>query len=381
MNGTPHIETPGPDPEKIVPADVSSPQTQKQMSPASFASDDDLTLEEMTPWALPWKAISITLVVLILIAGAIQIVGLASNRIGRLSEASIRTHGKEPGNFRPMGGVVPHLSSSLPVVKSANGGIAGSLVATSQIKVNATGLAVPEGFVFVPAGPFVMGSDDPFANFDEKPVHKVYLPGFFVKKTLVTNVEYKKFIDQTQYIAPPGWHNRMYPVGKGDHPVTFVSYFNARDYAHWEGSRLCSEEEWEKSARGKDARLWPWGNVWDPRRANANYTVGDTTPVMRYAAGVSPYGLYDMAGNVFEWTRSDYSPYPGNVSNKARFLAYKVDATGALQQVKGRVYKILRGGSWKSDQYSARATARNPTWPDYASNFFGFRTCRDVKSN
>ena len=243
MNGTPHIETPGPDPEKIVPADVSSPQTQKQMSPASFASDDDLTLEEMTPWALPWKAISITLVVLILIAGAIQIVGLASNRIGRLSEASIRTHGKEPGNFRPMGGVVPHLSSSLPVVKSANGGIAGSLVATSQIKVNATGLAVPEGFVFVPAGPFVMGSDDPFANFDEKPVHKVYLPGFFVKKTLVTNVEYKKFIDQTQYIAPPGWHNRMYPVGKGDHPVTFVSYFNARDYAHWEGSRLCSEED------------------------------------------------------------------------------------------------------------------------------------------
>lgn len=381
MSENSHVETPGPGPDNAHTSDSSSRQAEKKKLPPSFADDDDLTLEEMTPWALPWKAISITLVVLILIAGAIQIVGLASNRIGRLSEASIRTHGKEPGNFRPMGGVVPHLSASLPVVKSANGGNANSLVATSQIKVNANGVAVPEGFVFIPAGPFIMGSDDPFANFDEKPVHKVYLPGFFVKKTLVTNVEYKKFIDSTQYIAPPGWHNRMYPVGKGDHPVTFVSYFNARDYARWEGSRLCSEEEWEKAARGKDARLWPWGNAWDPRRANANYTAGDTTPVTRYAAGVSPYGLYDMAGNVFEWTRSNYEPYPGNVANKARFFAYKVDASGTLQQVKGKVYKILRGGSWKSDQYSARTTARNPTWPDYASNFFGFRTCRDVKSN
>lgn len=346
--------------------------------PKAFFSDDDLTLQEMTPWALPWKAISITLVVLILIAGAIQIVGLASNRINRLSQESVRTHGKEPGNFRPMGGVVPRLSASLPVVKEANGSSEKDLKATAQIVIVTHGIAPPKGYVYIPPGPFVMGSEDPFANFDEKPVHKVYLPGYFIKKTPVTNREYKRFIDSNHYIAPPGWKNRAYPVSKGDHPVTFVSYDNAVDYAHWEGSRLCTEEEWEKAARGGDNRLWPWGNDWDPRRANANYTVGDTTPVKRYSAGISPYGLYDMAGNVFEWTGSSYAPYPGNTANKARFLAYKVDATGTLQQVKGRVYKVLRGGSWKSDQYSARTSARNPTWPDYASDFFGFRTCRDV---
>lgn len=362
-----------------VPISDQTEKDKKRSSSGGEFSDEDLTLEEMTPWALPWKAISITVVVLVLIAGAIQIVGLASNRINRLSKESVRTHGKEPGNFRPMGGVVPRLSSSLPVVKEADGGRLASLAPTKQILVPAAeGVHPPKGFSYVPPGPFLMGSDDPFANFDEKPVHKVFLPGYFIRKTLVTNKDYKRFIDSQNYLAPPGWKNRNYPPSKGDHPVTFVSYYNAADYAKWEGSRLCSEEEWEKGARGTDGRLWPWGNQWDPRRANANYTFGDTTPVKRYRAGISPYGLYDMAGNVFEWTRSEYAPYPGNTANKARYFAYKVDATGTLQRVKGKVYMVLRGGSWKSDQYSARTSARNPTWPDYASDFFGFRTCRDA---
>lgn len=146
-------------------------------------SDDDLSLEEMTPWALPWKAISITVVALVLIAGAIQIVGLASNRINRLSKESVRTHGKEPGNFRPMGGVVPRLSSNLPVVKDANGGMNASLMPTKQIAVQTkAGMSVPKGFVYIPPGPFLMGGDDPFANFDEKPVHKVFCRDILFEK-------------------------------------------------------------------------------------------------------------------------------------------------------------------------------------------------------
>lgn len=360
--------------QPIDPSKESTDERKSHFPSVTSMDDDDLTLQELSPWRLPWKAISVTVVVLILIAGAIQIVSLASNRIKRLSESSIRTHGAAPGNFRPMGGVVPHLSASLPISKAAN-----EIAATPSLAVPAPkGVHLPPGFVYIPAGPFIMGSDDSFSNFDETPVHKVYLPPYAIMKTLVTNRQYKEFIDQAHYLAPPGWKNRTYPKGKGDHPVTFVSYLNAVDFARWQKSRLCTEEEWEKAARGVDGRLWPWGNTWDPRRANANYSAGDTTSVTRYADGVSPYGIYDMAGNVFEWTSSTYKPYPGSTANKARFMAYKVDATGTLHRVRGKVYKVLRGGSWKSDQYSARTTARNPTWPDYASDFFGFRTCRDV---
>ncbi len=347
------------------------------------SDDDDLAPAEMSPWQLPWKAITITIVLLILIAGAVHVVGLASNRIVRLSTASIRKHGAEPGEFRPMGGV---LTEALPGSKNAQIQGAASqklaegkdLAPTPQIHVDASGYKVPEGYVLIPAGPFWMGAEDSFANFDEKPIHKVYLPPYLIEKTLVTNREYKEFVDKLHYLPPANWKNGTYPPGRGDYPVTFVSMENARDYARFRRARLCTEEEWEKAARGEDKRMWPWGNEWDPRRANANYTVGDTSPVNRYPMGASPYGVLDMAGNVFEWTSSPYRPYPGSTANKARFYAYRVDPTGALHPVAGKSYYVLRGGSWKSDQYSARVTARNPTWPVYASDFFGFRLCKDA---
>jgi iron(II)-dependent oxidoreductase len=347
------------------------------------SDDDDLAPAEMSPWQLPWKAISITIVLLILIAGAVHVVGLASNRIVRLSTASIRKHGAEPGEFRPMGGV---LTEALPGSKNAK--IQGDaskklaegkdLAPTSQIHVDDSGYRIPEGYVLIPAGPFWMGAEDSYANFDEKPIHKVYLPPYLIEKHLVTNREYKEFVDKLHYLPPANWKSRSYPAGRGDYPVTFVSMENARDYARFRRARLCTEEEWEKAARGEDKRMWPWGNEWDPRRANANYTVGDTSPVNRYPMGASPYGVLDMAGNVFEWTSSVYRPYPGSTANKARFFAYRVDPTGALHPVAGKSYYVLRGGSWKSDQYSARVTARNPTWPVYASDFFGFRLCKDA---
>ena len=151
------------------------------------SDDDDLAPAEMSPWQLPWKAITITIVLLILIAGAVHVVGLASNRIVRLSTASVRKHGAEPGEFRPMGGV---LTEALPGSKNAQIQGAASqklaegkdLAPTSQIHVDASGYKVPEGYVLIPAGPFWMGAEDSFANFDEKPIHKVYLPPYLIEK-------------------------------------------------------------------------------------------------------------------------------------------------------------------------------------------------------
>lgn len=357
---------------------------QKISGPKVTLDEDDVAPIEMSPWQLPWRAITITLVLLILIAGAVHVVGLASNRIDRLSTAGIRKHGVAPGEFRPMGGV---LTGSLGGGKAVSTQRAASkllsegkgLAPTAQLRVDASGYEIPSGFLLVPPGPFWMGAEDTYANFDEKPIHKVYLPPFLIARTLVTNREYKEFIVQDHYLAPANWKDGTYPKGRGDYPVTFVSLSNAEDYAKFRRARLCTEDEWEKAARGTDKRMWPWGNVWDPRRANANYTVGDTSPVLRYPMGESPYGVLDMAGNVFEWTGTPYHPYPGNTANKARFYSYRVDATGSLHPVMGKTYYVLRGGSWKSDQYSARVTARNPTWPNYASDFFGFRLCMDVK--
>ncbi len=358
--------------------DTNPSENRPRISP----DDDDLSPVEMSPWQLPWKAITITFVLLILIAGAVHVVGLASNRIVRLSTASVRKHGAAPGEFRPMGGVLtealPGSNNSKINEASRNLQEGKNLAPTAQIQVDSSGYKIPKGFVLIPAGPFWMGSDDNFANFDEKPVHKVYLPPFLIEKTLVTNREFKEFVDSAHYIPPGNWKNGTYPPGRGNYPVTYVSMENALDYARFRRARLCTEEEWEKAARGIDKRMWPWGSTWGPRRANANYTVGDTSPVNRYPMGASPYGVLDMAGNVFEWTSSKYRPYPGNTANKARFYSYRVDATGALHPVKGKTYFVLRGGSWKSDQYSARVSARNPTWPFYASDFFGFRLCMDA---
>ena len=155
------------------------------------ADDDDLTPSEMSPWQLPWKAITITFVLLILIAGAVHVVGLASSRIVRLSTASIRKHGEAPGEFRPMGGVLtgvqPGGKTAQQMTASKNLHEGKNLAPTAQIKVDSSGYKISEGFVLIPAGPFWMGSEDSFANFDEKPIHKVYLPPYLIEKHLVTN--------------------------------------------------------------------------------------------------------------------------------------------------------------------------------------------------
>jgi formylglycine-generating enzyme required for sulfatase activity len=230
----------------------------------------------------------------------------------------------------------------------------------------------PGPMVLIPAGDFLMGTNERFS--DEGPQHIVHLGAYYIDRYEVTNLQYKKFIDETGRRAPQHFNGREVPDGKADHPVTFVTWYDARDYCTWAGKRLPSEAEWEKAARGSDGRRFPWGNDFDIRKANTPIrwgkigVEGDTTPVGAFPEGVSPYGLYDMSGNVWEWTDSWYTAYPGNNTQSENY---------------GEIYKVLRGGSWwDCSFYKCGISA-----PSYNRAFFnarvknasfGFRCARDA---
>jgi formylglycine-generating enzyme required for sulfatase activity len=169
--------------------------------------------------------------------------------------------------------------------------------------------------VLIPPGEFLMGSDpsvDQDARGLEQPQHTLYLSDCYLAKTPVTNVQYAAFVQATGHRRPGHWKGGK-PSGKEDHPVVNVTWHDAVAYCNWLAEvtdrpyRLPSEAEWEKGARGNDGRIYPWGNQWDAERCNSDDGgQGDTTSVGIYPHGASPYGLLDMAGNVWEWTRSVY---------------------------------------------------------------------------
>ena len=227
-----------------------------------------------------------------------------------------------------------------------------------------------EGMVRIPTGQFQMGSNDEDAHDDEQPVHTVYLDAFFMDKYEVTNAQFKTFVD-----ANPQWqkdkiedkfHNGTYlyhwdgtnyPAGKADHPVTFVSWYAAMAYAQWAGKRLPTEAEWEYAARGGLAgKKYPWGNTITPADANynCNVNVGDTTPIGRYAA--NGYGLYDMAGNVWEWCLDKYDADFYRASHDSRNPVSVSDGhplAWLLENFKHlRGWRVVRGGS--SNTYGAQ---------------------------
>jgi eukaryotic-like serine/threonine-protein kinase len=220
--------------------------------------------------------------------------------------------------------------------------------------------------VFVPAGDFLMGSDDgdAYALSDEKPQHLVYLDAYWIDKTEVTNAMFARFVDVTGHDAGSNW--RHVANGKPDHPVVRVNWFTANAYCEWAGRRLPTEAEWEKAARGTDGRWYPWGNERPDRsRGNIHLRSLGTTAVGSYPAGASPYGVLDMAGNVWEWVADWYG---------ADYYARspRENPTGP----ESGLSRALRGVSWRDLVVTVRAAKRYRHVPNSLSYNLGLRCAR-----
>jgi hypothetical protein len=201
----------------------------------------------------------------------------------------------------------------------------------------------------IPAGEFLYG-EKKYRRYIEKP----YLIGKFP----ITNAQYKIFLDANpDYKVPSHWgrSTRTYIKRITKHPVVYISWNDAVAFCNWAGCRLPTEEEWEKAASGEDGRTYPWGEDWEDRRyANSEEAgITDTTPVDAYPEGVSSFGAWDMAGNVWEWTNSWYD-----------------------DEKKDRV---LRGGSFNNDRWFIRCADRLGLNPNYGLSGIGFRAVVSLK--
>jgi len=200
----------------------------------------------------------------------------------------------------------------------------------------------PAGMVLVDGEKFLMGSND--GDADSKPMHMVAVKSFLLDMYEVTREEYKKFVDNG-HTAPKSWVNGTYPLGTGKRPVTGISWEEAAAFAEWAGKRLPTEQEWEFAARGKGAFLYPWGNTWKPGCANADEE-GAARKGLADVGGhdcASPFGVKDLIGNAWEWTASDWIPYPG----------------GRLANPTAGGEKVIRGGSWESPRNYATSVYRS----------------------
>ena len=210
---------------------------------------------------------------------------------------------------------------------------------------------------YVPAGEFIMG-DDHGEYDDEKPAHKVNLEAFYIAKTPVTNTEYKRFRDDA------GGAPFDIPAGKEKHPVVEVTWYDARDYAHWAEMRLLTEAEWEKAASwdGERKRKYPWGDEYDKNRCNTSESgIGKTTPVDRYGEkGASPCEAWEMAGNVWEWCSSVKKDYP-------------YDPKDGREDPSSSSSRVLRGGSFGFGASNARSAYRYSSNPVDRFASLGFR--------
>ena len=230
--------------------------------------------------------------------------------------------------------------------------------------------------VLIPAGEFLMGSDDRDARDDEKPVHPVYLGAFYMDKYEVTIGRYKQFVRVTGHRSLPDWVSKISPTDQ--HPVIGVSWHDAMAYAQWANKRLPTEAEWEKAARGGlVGKRYPWGDSIDTSKANYSVSnFGRTKAVGSYAA--NGYGLYDMAGNVFEWCLDAYS------SNAYGSLPRRNPVSGGnIASIINNFanvnnYRVLRSGSWYNTVPNVRCARRYHNMPTNTNDYNGFRCARTV---
>ncbi|MCZ7456641.1 ergothioneine biosynthesis protein EgtB [Streptomyces sp. WMMC940] len=258
--------------------------------------------------------------------------------------------------------------------------------------------------VLVPAGPFTMGtSTEPWALDNERPAHHRHVDAFHIDTTPVTNGAFQAFVADGGYTeerwwAPEGWDQiRRHDIGAPlfwrreggqwlrrrfgvteavpeDEPVLHVSWYEADAYARWAGRRLPTEAEWEKAARHDPAsgrsRRYPWGDEDpSPERANLGQRHLRPAPAGAYPEGASPLGVRQLIGDVWEWTSSDFLPYPGFAAFPYREYSEVFFGPG---------YKVLRGGSFAVDAVACRGTFRNWDLPVRRQIFSGFRTARDA---
>lgn len=324
-----------------------------------------------------------TCIALIMVGGGMHVVGLGSLRMGEMRSLATYNLKEESTRIRAAGeDIALHEENEHSKHQSAGYSVA-----------EADALLTPEQWrqlgemVSIPAGKFQMGTDLKNADAPSRPQHAVSLDGYQIDKYLVTNAQYARFVAATGHRTPSDWKDGKIQQGTLLHPVTMVNWFDASAYAKWAGKRLPTEAEWEKAARGTDARRWPWGNEMDPKRLNTYYNVGSASDVTAYANGISPYGVYDMAGNVDEWVADDFLPYEGTDADaevfQAKMAKVQSDQDRSMKlsdmvPVKGQ-YKVLRGGSWKGDPFSTATYHRDYSWPNYASDFYGFRCASDLK--
>ncbi len=255
------------------------------------------------------------------------------------------------------------------------------------------------GMVEIPATTFPMGTDKRVGHYDnERPQHPVEVDAFRIAKAPVTNGEFLAFVEDGGYDDPEhwsqdgwmiaqaldlehprfwrqrddGWHVREYDRWielPEDQPVIHVSYYEAEAYASWAGKRLPTEAEWELAAtwdpETETKTTYPWGDeAWTPEKANLGQRLFGPAPVGAYPEGASPVGCHQMAGDVWEWTSTVFSAYPG-------FEAYPYDEYSKIHFDSG--YQVLRGGSWATWPACATGTFRNWHQPDHQQLFAGFR--------
>jgi formylglycine-generating enzyme required for sulfatase activity len=288
---------------------------------------------------------------------------------------------------------------------------------------------IPEGMVLIPEGLFLMGSTkqdiDKLLELDrnietvrldnEMPQREVFMSTYVIDKYPVTNAEYKKFIEsdgygQKVFWSDAGWQyiSQSHPLengdtdiilnGEGDCPAVNVSWYEAEAFAKWAEKRLPTEAEWEKAARGTDGRMYPWGNTFEKINLNCSESKNEKpAPVTKYPQGQSPYGCFDMAGNVWEWTADWYdSQYYGSAPEKDPQGPKDAETDpyyGQPEEVGVSIYdlepstgsktlsgcKVLRGGSWSgAGIVHVRCANRDYDEPIYKNDTMGFRCAKSL---
>lgn len=274
-------------------------------------------------------------------------------------------------------GVAARKRSVLPIIAVVvlvvliGGGIGGYLLLKSKSTTSGPTKPTDPGevpikadLIEIPGGKFQMGRNDSLAT--EGPAHLVTVNAFAMDKNEVTNAEYGQFVRQTNHKPPEQWGSVKPPVGQELLPVSNVSYEDATAFAAWRSQRdgvtyrLPTEEEWEYAARnGEKDNMYPWGNTWEPGRAATQETgVGKEQPVGTYPAGANSWGVQDLLGNVWEWTSSRASVYPGN----------SLQLTAQYKD-----WIVVRGGGYSSPSNKVYSAYRDWFAPNYKNPVLGFR--------